>query len=424
MNTHSLLQPVTKVTLSNGVRVLLDEMPHAHSVAIGFWLDVGSRDETPELAGACHFLEHMLFKGTSRRTALAIAQSLEAGGGSLNAFTDKESTCFHARVLASELSDAVDVLADMLRNSLLESAEIRREKAVVCEEIKMYADTPDDLVHELAYAHFWREHPLGRPVTGSLQSVRGLSRQRLQAFMAAHYAAENLLVSVAGKFDPPALLKQLEQLLGDLSPAAPRIPHQTPVFYSGRRLRFRDIEQVQMMVTAPGVAASDPRRYALTLLNSILGGGMSSRLFQEVREKRGLAYSIGSFEALFREGGLLAVSAGMSPRHVPEVLALIEYSFAGVAAGALTEEELSQAKRQMRGSLQLALEVPRHRMMRVAQDELYYGREISVAEVLAAVDAVTLTDLQQLGQNLLAPDGLHVTLVGPLRRWPRGVMLN
>ncbi|MEB3283920.1 MAG: pitrilysin family protein [Candidatus Sericytochromatia bacterium] len=424
MDIDSNTKPVTKVTLPNGVRVLLDEMPHAQSAALGFWVDVGSRDEPLELAGACHFLEHMLFKGTPRRSALAIAQSLEVSGGSLNAFTDKESTCFHARVLASELPEAIDVLSDMLRNSLLDSQEILREKAVVCEEIKMYADTPDDLVHELAYANAWQDHPLARPVTGTLQSVRRLSRRRLKDFMFNHYAANNLLVAVAGKFDANAVLAQLHSTLGDLPAASPRQPMTAPVFHPGRRLRFRDIEQIQMMLLTPGVPATDERRYAMTLLNSILGGGMSSRLFQEVREKRGLVYAIGTFEAMFREGGVFAVSAGMSPRNLPEVLSLVEDSLAQVAGGTVSEDELLQAKRQMRGSLQLAMEVPRHRMMRMAQDELYYGREIPIEEVLLRVEAVSLEDLRGLGQSLLRPNDAHVTLVGPVRRWPRQVMLH
>jgi predicted Zn-dependent peptidase len=413
--------PVTKIVLSNGVRVLLDPMPHARSAAIGFWLDTGSRDEPEGLEGACHFLEHMLFKGTNRRTALEIAQALEVTGGSLNAFTDKEHTCFHARVPAADVPEALDVLADMLVASVLDPREIRREKTVVIEEIKMYDDTPDDLVQELTYAQLWPDHALGRPVTGTPKSVRGLTRASLRAFMDAHYTSDRLVVAIAGKFDQDATVAQLEAALQQL----PRGPGQAPDVavqpQPGRALRYRDVEQVQLVVATPGLAVTDPDRYVLAALNAVVGGGMSSRLFQEVREKRGLVYAIGSFEALFREGGLFAVSAGMSPKHLPTVVSLIREAFAQVAAGDVAEAELQQARRQLTGSLNLALEVPRHRMMRMAQDELYFGRDLDLDEVLAAIEAVTPRQLATLASKLLQPDRLRMTVVGPLKRWPSGV---
>ncbi|HEY9724472.1 MAG TPA: pitrilysin family protein, partial [Oscillatoriaceae cyanobacterium] len=371
-----------KFTLSNGVRVLIEELPHVHSAAIGFWVDTGSIDESPELNGACHLIEHMLFKGTSRRNALEIARSLEVTGGSINAFTDKENTCFHARVLAQDVPLAIDVLADMLLNSLFDPGELKREKEVVIEEIKMYDDTPDDLVHELLAGAMWEGHPLGQAITGTKKSVRGLNRERLTEFMARLYTPHNLVVAIAGRVDTPRVLEQLENLLGNFQ--SPRAPRQAPALAhrAATVVRYRDIEQVHLALGTPGVCVTDGERFTLALLNSILGGGMSSRLFQEVREKRGLVYSISSYEALFRPGGMFAVTGGMSTKHLPTELSLVNEELEKAKAGDLTDEELELAKQQLRGGLLLSLEVPRHRMSRMAQNELYFGRMIAHEEVL------------------------------------------
>lgn len=418
------LAATTKHTLPNGVRVLLDPMPHAHSAAIGFWVDTGSREEPEALAGACHFLEHMLFKGTARRTALEIAQSLEDAGGSLNAFTDKEHTCFHAKVLASEVAEALDVLSDMLLHSLLDPKELRREKAVVIEEIKMYEDTPDDLVHEIAYERFWSGHELGRPITGTKKSVRGLDRDALRAFLAAYYAPDRLVVAIAGKFDAEAVLDQLARAFAGFDRPGPARPDVFATPHGGAVVRYRDVEQAHLVIATPGVRATDEDRFAVALLNAILGGGMSSRLFQEVREKRGLVYSIQSFEALYREGGMFAVSAGMSPKHLPMVASLVHEELAKAAAGDIAEPELTRAKRQLVGSLLLSLEVPRHRMNRVAQNELYFGRDVTPEEVLAAIEAVTPKDLAALSARLFRPSDTLTTVVGPLRKLPPGMRLS
>lgn len=418
------LAATTKHTLPNGVRVLLDPMPHAHSAAIGFWVDTGSREEPEPLEGACHFLEHMLFKGTARRTALEIAQALEVAGGSLNAFTDKEHTCFHARVLAAEVPEALDVLADMLLNSLLDPKELRREKAVVIEEIKMYEDTPDDLVHEIAYERFWAGHPLGRPITGTKKSVRGLDREALKAFLASYYSPDRLVVAIAGKFEAEAVLAQLTAAFTGFDRPGPRRPQALAKAHGGAVVRYRDVEQAHLVIATPAVRATDEDRFAVALLNAILGGGMSSRLFQEVREKRGLVYSIHSFEALYREGGMFAVAAGMSPKHLPMVAALIQEELAKAAAGDIGEAELGLAKRQLVGSLMLALEVPRHRMNRLAQNELYFGRDVTPEEVLAAIEAVGPAHLAKLSARLFGTSEVLTTVVGPLRKLPREMRLS
>ncbi|MDB5100636.1 MAG: putative Zn-dependent peptidase [Cyanobacteria bacterium RYN_339] len=408
-----------KISLTNGVRVLIERLEHVHSAAIGFWIDTGSEQEGAETNGICHFIEHMLFKGTERRTALDIAQSLEAAGGNLNAFTDKEHTCFHARVLAEEVGLAIDVLSDMLLNSRIDAKEVKREREVIVEEIKMYDDTPDDLVHELLSAAMWRDHPLGRPVTGSKATVRSFDRETLTGFLRDFYTPDRLVVALVGKVDVEAVTAQLEKAFAGFSQPGRPVERPALAHQAVTKVKYRDIEQVHLAMGLPGVSLVDERRFALALLNSILGGGMSSRLFQEVREKRGLVYSISSYESLYRPGGMFAISAGMSPKHLPTVLKLVHEELAKVGAGDIGEKELQDAKRQLRGGLLLSLEVPRHRMSRMAQNELYYGRHISPEEILAAIDRVTPRDLQQLGAELFPPDRVAMSVVGPIRKLPK-----
>jgi predicted Zn-dependent peptidase len=407
-----------KITLPNGVRILVERLEHVHSAAIGFWIDTGSEQEAPATNGICHFLEHMLFKGTNRRTALDIAQSLEAAGGNLNAFTDKEHTCFHARVLADEVPLALDVITDMLLHSRLDPKEVKREREVIVEEIKMYDDTPDDLVHELLSAAMWQDHPLARPVTGTKTTVRSFNRETLIDFLRGFYTPDRLVVALVGKVDVDAVVAQLEKAFVGFS--QPGRPADRPelAHHPVHKVKYRAIEQVHLAMGFPGVSIMDDRRFALALLNSILGGGMSSRLFQEVREKRGLVYSIGTYESLYRPGGMFAVTAGMSPKHLPTVLSLVHEELGKVIAGDIGEKELQDAKRQLRGGLLLSLEVPRHRMSRMAQNELYYGRHVPPEEVLAAIEKVTPKDLQALGEELFPKSRCAVSVVGPVRKLP------
>jgi predicted Zn-dependent peptidase len=408
-----------RFTLSNGVRVLIEELPYVQSVSFGFWVDVGSKVEPRELNGICHFIEHMLFKGTSRRSALDIAQSLEVSGGSLNAFTDKENTCFYARVLASELPIAIDVLADMLLNSKLDAAEIKREKDVIIEEIKMYEDDPDEFSHDLLIEKVWADHPLGQPVAGTKTSVRGLTRDAILSFMADHYAPENLVIAIAGKVDTDRALHQLEATVGKMKPGKGGTTSTPAAHTPGVTVKYRDIEQVHRAIATPAVPIGAQDRYPVAGLNSILGGGMASRLFQEVREKRGLVYSIGSYDSLYRPAGLFGVSAGLSPKHLGQVLELTHAELAKARQGDLTEDELSLAKQQLKGALLLSLESPRHRMNRMAHNELFYGRAVTPEEVLADVDAVTLADLNRLSATMFDPATFTTVIVGPLKRLPR-----
>lgn len=405
-----------KHVLSNGVRVLLEEIPHVRSASVGFWVDTGSKNETAENNGISHFIEHMLFKGTHRRSALEIAQSLEDAGGSLNAFTDKENTCFYARVLDSQLANAIDVLSDMLLNSLLDPGELRRERQVVLEEIKMYEDTPDELVQDLFNLAFFGDHPLARPIAGTRTSMRAANRDDVLAYMERFYTPDRLVVSVAGHFESEAVLEQLDRTVGQLKRPPTRLIETPPAPRSMVKVKYKDIEQVHVCLGVEGVAVSNPDRYAVTLLDAILGGGMSSRLFQEVREKRGMAYSISSYEVMYENAGVFGVYAGCSPKHLEEVLRLSLEELDKAKAGDITELELQRAKDQLKGGMLLSLETPRNRMSRMARNELSFGRLVAPEEILAEVERVTLQDLTRVARQVFDSRTLTTTVVGPTRK--------
>lgn len=405
-----------KVKLSNGVRVLLDPLPHARSAAIGFWVDAGSLYEPAPLSGACHFIEHMLFKGTSKRSAFEIARAIEVTGGAINAFTDKEHTCFYARVLDADVPLAIDILADMLLASRFDASEIARERSVVVSEIKMYEDAPDELVHDLHASAFWPGHALGRPITGTAGTVRRFSRAVITSFFARAYAPDRLVVAVSGAFDRARVLDQLEALLGgvssrsDLDVPGPLAPSPKAT------VRARDVEQVQLVMSVPGLSGLAPERYDLAVLTALLGGGMSSRLFQEVREKRGLAYAIGSFEQSFKLGGMVGVEVGTSPRQLDEVVAVTLGEIEALCAGGPAEAELLDTKQQLTGGIRLSLESPRARMNHLAQNELYFGRQLPVEETIAGIEAVSPESVAALSRQLFARGRWAMTVVGPQKR--------
>ncbi len=404
-----------KYVLDNGVRVLIEELPHVHSAAIGFWVDTGTKNETEVNNGISHFIEHMMFKGTAKRTALAIAQALEDTGGSLNAFTDKEMTCYYARVLDDQVELAIDVLSDMLLNSVMDPDEIRREKKVVLEEIKMYEDTPDELVQDLFSQIFWRDHPLGRAIVGTRQSVRRTSREDIHSYLDEFYTPDRLVVSVAGNVRTPGVLRQLDATVGHLRRHGKILEEVTPQPVATTKLKYKDIEQAHVVIGTQGLPVTHKDRYVLTVLDSILGGGMSARLFQEIREKRGLAYTISSFEILYRHAGIFGIYAATNPKTLQQVVDLSMAEVDKVKEGGITEDELRRAKQQLRGSLLLSLEVPRHRMSRMARNELYFGRLIPPSEVIDEIEAVQLEDLQRLTVELFNPKFLTTTVVGPVR---------
>jgi predicted Zn-dependent peptidase len=398
------------------VRVLTEHVPGVRSVALGIWIAIGSRDERPEQAGAAHYLEHLLFKGTGRRTAQGIAEEMDAVGGELNAFTAKEHTCYYAHVLDEDLPLALDVLADVVTNAELAHTDVELERGVVLEEIAMRDDDPEDLLGELFDETVFATHPLGRPVIGSEESIRGMSRETLHDFWRGEYTTPRMVVAAAGNLDHGHLADLAAKALGEgpeVAPAGPR-PAGRARLPARRALALRtdDSEQAHLMLGVPGLDRHDERRPVLAVLNAALGGGLSSRLFQQVREQRGLAYQVYSAQACYADAGTFSVYAGCAPERLGEVVAVVRDVLAGAAAEGLTEAEVVRAKGSLRGGTVLGLEDTASRMNRLGRSELDHGRQRSISESLARIDAVTPAQVADLAAGLLAQD-LTAAVVGP-----------
>ncbi|MBE3587109.1 MAG: insulinase family protein [Thermoanaerobacteraceae bacterium] len=401
------------VTLENGVKILTEDIPHVRSVVLGIWVDVGSRDESPEVAGVSHFIEHMMFKGTERRTARDIAEALDAVGGQLNAFTTKEYTCYYARVLDEHFDLALDILTDMLFHSRFAPEDIDRERNVIIEEIKMYEDAPDELVHDVFATTIWQGHALGRPIIGTAEVIRNLSREDILHYYRHHYNPGKLVVAVAGNIDHGRTVEKLRSILGQLEgePVSRRLGHPLP-----RRevtCRTKDTEQVHLCVGAPGLPLDHDQVYVFQLVNTILGGGISSRLFQEIREQRGLVYTIYSYHSSYRDAGLFCVYAGLSKQNLPAVMDLIFKEIRDIQKNGVRPEELQRAKEQITGNLWLSLESVSTRMSRLAKSQLYLGKVQTPEEVVSRVKGVTLEDVQELARTRLNPESFALATVGP-----------
>jgi predicted Zn-dependent peptidase len=409
---------VRRTVLPGGLRVISESVPGVRSVAFGVWIGVGSRDESVSLAGASHYLEHLLFKGTRRRDAMSIAAEIEAVGGEINAFTAKEYTCYYARVLDVDLPLAVDVISDMVTSSLLTTSDVDNERGVILEEIAMHDDDPTDAVHDTFAEVVWPDSPLGRPVLGTVESIQSLSRTAIAGYYRRRYRPESLVVAAAGNVDHAALVRLVKKAFAhvpvaeDKSPSPPRIGGRAPRFTPGAAVVRRPIEQANLVLGAAGLDRLDDRRFALGVLNAVLGGGMASRLFQEVREKRGLAYSVYSFTSHYADTGVIGVYAGCHPKRAVDVLDLCRQQLAAVAAGGVTAEELARGQGQMRGGLVLGLEDTGSRMSRLGKAELVYGELMTVDELLASVSAVTLDDVQEVAFELLRGP-LSLAAIGP-----------
>jgi len=401
--------------LSNGVRVLSERLPDLPSVTAGIWVENGSRYETTAEAGISHFLEHLFFKGTERRTAAAIAEEIDSVGGVLNAFTGKEYTCYYAKVLAEHLPLALDVLGDIFIHSRFATEEIDRERSVVLQEISQIEDTPDDFVHELFNRAFWPGHPLSRPITGSPETVAKLTRDDFLRFLDVRYRPDRVLVAAAGKLDHQALVDVVGRELGGLEGVAKPIDGSPPAPQPGVSVHEKPLEQVHLCLGTPGIAQCDRDRYVAHLLNMALGGGMSSRLFQEIRERRGKAYTVYSFLSSYLDAGYTGVYVGTSAEWVPEVVALVRREFAHVAREGLAPAELARVKTQMKGSLLLGLETSDSRMSRIAKNDIYFGRDVPLDEVSAEIDRVTNDDILRVAQRLFRPDAMALTVLGDLK---------
>jgi predicted Zn-dependent peptidase len=405
-----------RTELPGGLRVLTERMPAVRSVALGFWAGVGSRDETPRLAGASHYLEHLLFKGTRRRSARDIAEAMDAVGGETNAFTSKEYTCFYARTLDRDLPLAVDVLVDMLRSSRMASADVEAERTVILEEIGMHNDAPDDIVHDLFAEALFGGHPLGRPVLGSVDSITAMPRDAIVRYWRRHYMPGNLVVAAAGSVGHDKVVQLVADAFGDATDGAalgPRTGRQEPRLHGGVLVRRKPTEQAHVVLGGRGLSRSDPRRFALGVLNLAFGGGVSSRLFQEVREKRGLVYSIYSYAAQYSETGSFSVYAGAAPKRIHEVLAIVRDELERVVADGLTEAELERGKGHLKGSLVLGMEDTSGRMTRLGKSELTYGEILSLDEVVRRVDAVSDADVRAVAKEVLGTEPRALAMIGP-----------
>ena len=412
---------VARTVLPGGLRVITEHLPSVRSAAFGIWAGVGSCDEDLAHAGATHYLEHLLFKGTGRRTALEISAALDAVGGELNAFTGKEYTCYYARVLDVDLPLAIDVLSDMVTGSLIEPKDVDAERGVILEEIAMNDDDPADTVHEAFAVQLFGDTPLGRPILGTVGSINAITREQISGHYRARYTPPSLVVAAAGSVNHEAVVASVREAFGGAlaAPAAPAQPRLGGLGEAlpggagrGVRLVSRGIEQANLVLGCEGLSRNDDRRFALGVLNAALGGGMSSRLFQEVREKRGLAYSVYSFASQHAETGLWGVYVGCLPAKADEVLAICQEEIAKAVTGGLTDAELDRGKGQLRGSIVLGLEDPSSRMSRLGKAELVYPRLEPVEEILASIEAVTHDDVRRVAAEVIdLPKALAV--VGP-----------
>jgi len=406
---------IQKRFLPNGLVVITETMSHVRSVSVGVWVRNGSRREVPEENGLAHFMEHMVFKGTERRSAEAIAREMDSVGGMLDAFTSKEQICFNAKVLDEHLPIAFDVIADLVLRPKFDSEDVKKERQVVLEEIKMDLDNPEYMLHEIFTRGFWPGHPLGRPILGTPDTVKKFSREALRARFRNWFAPDHLVITAAGHVTHEEVLDLVQREFGALEPAGPAISDCAPATEAPIRLETkRDLEQVHLCIGVPSVPLAHEDRFAFAVLNNLLGGGMSSRLFQNIREKRGLAYAVFSELTPYSDAGMLTVYAGTAAKAIGDVIDLTIQEFRSLKESLVPEEELRRSKNHLKGSLMLSLESTSSRMSNLARQELYFGRFFSLDEILVAIEAVSREELQSLARRYFQTGQIAVTVLGPL----------
>ena len=403
-----------KTVLDNGVRILTEQRSGTRAVSLGIWVENGSRHEEPRQGGLSHFLEHLLFKGTKTRSAQRIAEEMDAVGGVLNAFTGKENTCYYAKVVDEHLPLAVDVLSDLFLNSVFDPEEIERERTVILQEIASADENPEDFVHDLFSLDYFGDHPLGRAVCGDVDTVSGFTRDDLVEFMAERYRPGRVIIAGAGNLSHAALVDAVGGAFGAIAAKPLQAPVAAPEPRSGLFHHPRKLGQVHICLGAPALPHGDPRMYVAHVINTLLGGGMSSRLFQEIRERRGRAYSVYSFLAPYRDTGYLGVYVGTKAEWAREVMDLAVDEMAKVAAGQVTEEELGRAREQLVGNTLLGLESADSWMTHMTRSEMHRGAQISVDEITRGVRDVTLEAVAELARELFTPGALTATLLGDL----------
>ncbi len=417
---------VERRLLANGIPFVTERLPHLRSVSLGVWVHTGSRDELPGEWGVSHFLEHTFFKGTERRSAETIAREADALGADLNAFTSREQTAYYIKVLSDRADEAVDLLTDIFTRPTFVPGELDRERQVVLEELHMVEDEPEEWAHDLYAAHAWGdEAPLGRNILGTPESVAGLDRSKILAYLARRYGPGNVVVAAAGNLDPDALFSKMDTTIGHMNggEAAPGPDLPVPAL-TGRppAVHYRDLEQVHLCIGGRGLPVGHPDRFALYVLNDLLGGGSSSRLFQEIREKRGLAYSVYSSLGSYRDCGEMTIYAGSGPSSLSAVADLVEAELAALCERPVEDEELTRVKGHLKGQVVLGLESSFARMSRLAQDEFVWGGPQPVEVLLAGIDAVDAEAVQRMARHAFDPASLSATVLGALTDLPRGFL--
>ncbi len=402
---------ITKYTCQNGVRVVLENIPSVRSVAIGIWVGTGSRDELPGNNGISHFLEHMFFKGTTTRNAKELAEAFDSIGGQVNAFTSKEYTCYYAKVLDNHSQYALEILADMFFNSTFAEDELNKEKNVVGEEIKMYEDAPDDIVHDLLSKAAFDHHPLGYPILGTEQTLSTFTSDLLRSYVEEMYTPEKIVISIAGNIDE-SFIKEVERLFGSFNRKGRRQEEAKPVFKSNHVTRQKDTEQAHLCIGFEGLSIGDPDIYSLIVMNNIFGGSMSSRLFQEVREERGLAYSVFSYHSSYKDSGIVTIYGGTGANQIDALFETINSALGELKKNGITEKELRNSKEQLKGNLMLGLESTNSRMSRNGKNELLLKRHKTLDEIIDEIDGVSIQNVNDLA-NRIFTDQYTLALISP-----------
>ncbi len=406
---------IRRQKLPNGLTVITEQMQHIRSASIGVWLQTGSRDEDPEWNGISHFIEHMVFKGTKHRTAEEIARQVDSIGGNMDAFTAKECICFNVKVLDEHVPVALDIVSDLVLNPVFDVADIARERGVIMEEIKMDEDNPDYLVHEIFTQNFWKDHPLGKPILGTKETVKRFERESVLDAYAHRFAPGNIIVSAAGNLDHDRFVELVRSHFEHMKPMTNGFHSSTPKISSRIILRNKKaLEQVQLCIGVPAHPIAHEKRHAGYVLNTLLGGGMSSRLFQNIRERQGLAYSIYSDLNPYRDTGCLAVYAGTSLASASKVVQSVVSEFRKLKNESVPDEELRRSKAQLKGSLMLSLESSTSRMSNLARQEMYFDRFYDLDELIEKIEAVTAEDLNSLASEFFRPESVAVTALGNL----------
>ena len=405
-----------KDTLSNGIRVVSETLPKSRSVSIGVWVKVGSRHESPEIGGVSHFIEHMFFKGTEKRSAKDIAIEMDSLGGEMNAFTSQETTTYYAKVVDEHLPVVIEILSDILLGAKFDPLEMEKERKVILEEIKSVEDTPDDYIHELLTNTVWPDNSLGRPILGTRDTIKALKHNDIISYIDSYYHPKEIVISVAGNFEHARLIELLNTHFGKLSRAGVPKNEATPAFTQAVAVKKKQLEQVQLCIGCRGINYMHEDRFVISALNTVLGNSMSSRLFQEIREQNALAYSIYSYVTSYRDTGLLTVYAGTDPSNVLEVVRLVTKELKKIKDEGITPAEELRVKNQIKGGLILSLESSNSHMSRIARQEIYFGKYLSMDDIIKGVEKVTAEQVQRLARQLFSRENIALTILGPLSR--------